>query len=119
MPKTLIIALKINCLDEGFQDYLKLSGIEKLNLIERRLKDVCEQLNISNPNDKWILAWREHGLSTICTPELKKEFKNRMLKLTKSYPHLTIIGGTMLSVKKSPSCQSKRNFKILRPFFMA
>ncbi len=86
--------------------YSKLKAIEKIQLIKNRIHDVCKILKTQNPNDTWIVVWREYGIfernSNSISNKIKKQLKKEMINISKRYPHLIIIAGTVLTCKKKP-----------------
>ena len=107
MPKIIVVALKIHFLDKEFKAFLNLQAIEKMELIKKKIQTICGQLKTSHPTDKWIIAWPENGIAEICSVSLKKAFKKMMLDITQTNPNLTILGGTLLTSKKTPLEKSK------------
>src|SRR5262245_40027671 len=105
MSKIAVVALDINRSDDAFDEYEKLSGEEKIKYVEKRIKDICEQLKDKEPDAMWVVTWREYGIteggpeSRSISNELKKQFKAAMLDLTRAYPNLTILAGTVSTQK--------------------
>jgi hypothetical protein len=109
----IVVSLDINRHHNNYYHYFQLPALEKIRLIKERITAICEQLkdNETYKNKKWIVAWREHGISESKSKEIsnhtKRIFKDVMSSLTQTYPNLTIIGGTVKTRKTTSLIKSK------------
>lgn len=102
MPKIIVIAFDISYRDlPNLHLFLYKSFEEQLKEIENRIREVCEILTREEKNaNQWVISWREYGLyngfhDRNITSTQKSLLKNTLSNLTKDYPKLTIIGGTV------------------------
>jgi hypothetical protein len=76
---------------------------ERILFLAKRITEIAEELKIQAPDSMWIIVWREYGIQGSARPainiipEMKDFFKNQMVKLTRKYPQLTIIAGTIVT----------------------
>lgn len=105
MPKTLVIALDMNIHEDNYLDFGDLKADKKIKIIQERIDTICQKLQKSNPEDKWIFAWRDDGVSEMesdyVSTATKEHLKKAMLELTNKYPNLGIIAGTTPTRKKT------------------
>src|SRR5690349_19691376 len=94
-----ITALSIFDEQKEYNAYARLSAVEKMVRIKKRIIAICEQLKKQQPNAMWILAWQETGifgkyglnnefLGKAIHPNLVARFKYEMSELTKRFPNL-------------------------------
>lgn len=107
MAKIIIIALDINTDHKGYAGYKVMPIIDKIKFIKNRIISICNQLKVSNPGDTWIFSWREYGLESTITNTMKKYFKDELLGVSKKYPNLIIIAGTVVTFKTMSVIKSK------------
>ncbi len=102
----IITALDVRDDQDEYGVYAHLSAVEKMVRIKKRIIDICEQLKKQHPNAMWILAWQESAifgkrglnnefLGKGIHSHLAARFKYQMSELTKRFPNLTIIAGTL------------------------
>jgi hypothetical protein len=102
----IIIALDIRITidPKNFQIYSKKSAIDKIAFLAQRIENLCEQQQDKDPTAVWIITWRENAIwepdSDQISNEVKKHFKNEMSQLTKKFPQLTLIAGTVRTQKQ-------------------
>lgn len=95
--KIVVIALNI---PKGCDEYDRLNGMQKIELLKANIANICEELNESDPNAIWIIAWREYGITEgpgerSISSETKKFLKQEMQAFVKQYPNLRIVAGTV------------------------
>lgn len=97
------ISLIILDLDKQ-KSYANLKAMEKIELIEQRIHEVCQLLKKKHPESTWIIAWREYGVrersNNSISNKINQYFKKEMKKLSQQYPNLVILAGTTLVRKK-------------------
>lgn len=97
------IALVVFDIDSD-KSFKKLKAVEKIELIKNRLHETCRILQKQNPRATWIVSWREYGIrernTNSISNKIKNKFKKNMLSISKQYPNLIIIAGTVLVRKK-------------------
>lgn len=102
--RIVVIALDLSFSDDQFVHYNQLSTMEKINELSVKIKYLCTTLSKIYPQDAWIITWREYGItssaSRYITPTDKTYLKEKMIELTKSYEQLTIIAGSVATVKQ-------------------
>lgn len=103
--KIVIIALDMNTSVEDKTNYVAASASHKIALLAERIKQTCEDLAVKEPDAMWVVAWREYGVSDKShfkglAPEIRTLLKKTMSELTKQYPQLTIIAGTVSTKKQ-------------------
>jgi len=121
MPEVVIVALDINKNDDDFLEFDQLTAIEKIELIEKRIKAICEELETKEPSAAWILTWREYGITDgidkrAVSSEVKAIFKEKMINLTKQYPNLSIVAGT-ISTKKHFNSEQEKKLDAIKEFY--
>lgn len=117
MPNTIIVAFDFK--GKESVSFKKLPFETQLSLIRNKIEMACDKLSTLDA-DNWIIAWQEYGLSNplgehgerYISLEQKKNLKKLLSELSLIYPKLTLIGGSVASVreidvKKQPEKVSK------------
>jgi len=104
--KIALVALNMNKNADTFEDFDKLPAEEKVLLIKQRIKDICADLQKAEPDSMWLVSWREFGItdkgeSKALPRSVKKMLQKEMQELTRQYPQLTIIAGTLSTLSHS------------------
>jgi len=102
----------MNRADGGFDSFNQLSATDKIALIKQRIISACEELATKAPDSMWIVTWREYGItdgadSRSVSSRVKISFKEEMIALTKHYPQLAILAGTISTAKQTKLIQLK------------
>ena len=102
-----VVALDISKLEQEFsQQYMEMPPEKKLALIKARILKICEELKQKESNSKWVIVWREYGITganksnSVVSDEFKKIFKKEMIGITSQFPNLTIIAGSIAHEKE-------------------
>lgn len=110
-----IVAMDINRNDAGYNDYSALTARKKIERIKNRIIQICEELKKKEHDSLWIVALREYTVtestSKIVNYEVKNLFKNALKELTKQYPRLAVIGGTIASKRHLKNFTHKKSAK--------
>lgn len=116
-----VISLDLKMTDEGFIKYNALPVEDKIDLLYERMLKVCEELKKKEPNSQWIIAWREYGItdanSKFISNEMKHYLKKTMQSLTKRYPQLTIIAGTVATKKHFSAAEYKSKLSKIKKYY--
>ncbi|OEH48427.1 hypothetical protein lpari_00559 [Legionella parisiensis] len=81
LQKTVIVALDISKYSENFGDFSRLSTLRKTDLVTQSIRNVCNNLSKTHPMDKWIISWREYGVSDESISDVDKKFLNQQYKI--------------------------------------
>lgn len=99
--QTRVVVVTLECIkdDENYDLYQLMSAREKIENLIRRIFYVCNELTQKEPHAKWMLVWPEYGIAnnnkTCLTADEKSIFKKRLQDITRDYPQLAIIAGTV------------------------
>lgn len=108
MKNIIVVALDINKQDNLFSSFQELAPNVQLKMLLMAIEQVAKELSVTQPNAKWIVAWREYGITGMMGPrssgetcrsiskEIKDNLKNELTQLTAKYPQLTIVAGSVL-----------------------
>jgi len=103
MPRVVVVALDLNAYDGTINDFTTLPADEKIDRIKIRIQLLCEQLKEKEPNAVWLISWREYGITDSDSRSISNssriKLKKTMQELTKQYPNLNIIAGTVSTRK--------------------
>lgn len=84
--------------------YEAFTADEKINLLATRISEVCEILKKQKPNATWIMGWREYGIRDVGKRSISDEtriiLKETMKAISRTYPNLIIVAGTVLTRKE-------------------
>lgn len=119
MTKTTVVALDISIKDNVRYKSFRSAPFEvQLANLVANIQKVCDDLTQKvDDESSWIIAWREYSLTdgsnTFISVAQKRMLKTEMEKLTKMYPKLTIISGTVATQRtvggnKTKQGQDKR-----------
>ncbi|HHT0595075.1 TPA: hypothetical protein ACTXXA_003729 [Legionella anisa] len=101
LQKTVVVALDICKYSENFGEYSRLSTLKKTDLVNQSIRNVCNNLSKTHPMDKWIISWREYGVSDESISDVdKKIFESTIQNLCKEFPNLLIISGNIKTRKE-------------------
>lgn len=85
-------------------NYEKLKADQKIDLLATRISEVCELLKKQKPDARWIIGWREYGIRDVSRRSIsdatRMKLKTTMKALSKHYPNLIIIAGSVLTRKE-------------------
>ncbi len=106
IPGPTVVALEIlqRYNEDAYSSLEKESFDNQLNIFTNKIKEICKKLDEENASKPWIIAWREYGLTDgnergipnrYLSLDQKRKLKDEMSQLTKDYPQLTIIAGTV------------------------
>jgi len=116
-----IVAINLRSQDDRYARYQQDSAIKKIHFLSQLIQRLCAELTLKAPQSMWIVGWREYGVTgantrTITSAE-KAAFKQVMLKLTQRYRQLTIIAGTVASIKSFKNYLCKKRLRQIREFY--
>jgi hypothetical protein len=98
-----VVTLDIMRNETGLVDYRSLPFALRLEKLVKRIHDICAELKVKEPDAKWLVVWREHGIEgygrCYASTQEKRDFKAAMQALTDEYEQLAIIAGTIRSGK--------------------
>lgn len=118
MPtNTAVVVLNIPREDDGFDAFDDLSGKKKIEIFRKRIEEICTDLLVKNPNDPWIITWREYGItegsdSRAIPKQTKDEFKKVMAELVAKYPNLHIVAGTVATINLKTHEKAKKHLAL-------
>lgn len=116
MHKIAVVALDIREIlnPSAYEDYKQLSFDKKLELIQQKIEAILAELAIKeNDADEWVISWREYGLQKSHMRYIdmvdRANLKVVMAALTAKYPKLTIISGTVATVRITTSLMTDKH----------
>lgn len=117
--RIVIVGLDIKRNDPKYSSFKKLSSDEKIQLLIKNLRKICNNLQAKEPKAMWIIAWREFGAVTesdsrFISNKVKNQFKKEILNLTKDYPQLIVVAGAVASKKHFPTLEYKQRLDTIQ-----
>lgn len=102
MVKIVIVTLDvIRGRQYGYDDYVYAPPQDRLTRWVDKIGDVSDDLKIKEPDAKWILVWPESNSKTKAfAAQDKMRFKEKMRALTKAYPQLAVIAGSVMTERR-------------------
>ena len=120
-PRIAIVALDINKNHPNFKKNISVSASEQFISFQSYIKKTCEELKKSEPNSVWVIGWSEYGIkhfsSRFIPNELKKIFKAYMQDLTREYPQLIIVAGTIATKKHFNKFVYKEKLEQIKEYY--
>lgn len=113
----IVVAVDINRQDPLFEKFSELESDAQFQVLKDKILSVCEQLKKRHPDSKWIIAWREFGITGMTDSGEKQhavsvDFKNRYKAMLSAiileYPNLTIVAGTVATERTGSSEKLER-----------
>lgn len=122
MKEVIIICLNLFSPDPLLLDFRKKGAMAQIVHIVQRINKICEKLKRSSPDSLWLFTWREYGItnfeSRFLTNDIKTFLKQAMQALTKEYPQLVIVSGTIAVKKRFQSEKTVTKLKKLQVHYL-
>lgn len=113
MPKTVVVGIDLYAHSAFTPDIFKEKTFdEQLNEMSGYIQKICQELDSKEKDAEWIIVWKEYGLtnkeSIFIDVNQKARLKEVMSALTKDYPQLTIVSGTVATKKTIHAMDSSK-----------
>ncbi len=114
-----VVGLAYQSDDCIYREHRKKSAEDQIQHLAARITEVCEQLNVIHTNaEQWIIAMPEYIVAEENNRFLTKEqlttFKIAMCSITKKFPKLLLIAGTIASIRDLNADEMKTKEAMIR-----